>query len=313
VFGVTLQGRFFAYHWIPLLPTATLLGAVSLHSIRARVPTLAGLSCAAVILHSLAPIALEEARFAAWVAGRMSTDTYYDGYGEPGDDMKAVRWLRETGQPGDMYVFGWQGGVAWLSGRQIVSRFGFSMPLMIGEGSDLRVRYRQELLAALMSTPPRYILVGPQSERIIGTRMTIDDFPELAALVNRNYSRFSIRIDHLRQSAMRTHPGRALGSRAVYPIGCGRRGAHPCPCRVRLRASPDRCPAVRRFPALPTVELDRQHAPTSLVGYRGSDGRGFVAELAVSRRSDRHHRIHGLRPGMAGGRRSSRLLPGGTD
>ena len=185
--GVILQGRFYAYHWLPLLPAATLLGAVSLHEIRSRIPTLAHVTCTVIALHCLAPIALEEARFVSWMAGLTTRDAYYDAYGEPGDDMKAVRWLREEGQPGDVYVFGWQGAVAWLSERRIVSRFGFSMPLMIGEGLEVRERYRGELLAALRATPPRYILVGTQSERIIGARVTIADFPELSDLVSGGY------------------------------------------------------------------------------------------------------------------------------
>jgi hypothetical protein len=187
VLGVTLQGRFFAYHWLPMLPAATLLGAVSLHEIRSKMPALAHVTCAVIVLHCLAPIALEEARFLSWAAGRTSTEAYYDAYGEPGDDMRAVRWLRDHGQPGDVYIFGWQGAVSWLSERRIVSRFGFSMPLMIGEGSEIRARYRNELLAALRATPPRYILVGTQSERIIGRVLTAADFPEFADLLQHDY------------------------------------------------------------------------------------------------------------------------------
>ena len=47
--------------------------------------------------------------------------------------------------------------------------------------------YRAELLEALRATPPGYILVGAQSERIIGRSMTIDDFPELPTLVPHGY------------------------------------------------------------------------------------------------------------------------------
>lgn len=185
--GVVLQNRFFAYHWLPLLPAATLLGAVGLHDVRLRMPALAHICCAVIVVHCLAPLVLEEARFASWMIGHTSTASYYDAYGQAGDDMKAVKWLQENGRPGDVYVFGWQGGVAWLSSRQTVSRFGFSMPLMVGDGEGIRARYRDELLEALAATPPRYILVGPQSDRIIGARVSLADFPELADLVSRRY------------------------------------------------------------------------------------------------------------------------------
>jgi hypothetical protein len=138
-------------------------------------------------MHCLAPIALEEARFVYWMTGAGTRDAYYDGYGEPGNDLRAIRWLRERGRPGDVYLFGWQGAIPWLSERRVVSRFGFSMPLMIGEGLDVREKYRAELLDALRATPPEYILVAPQAEQIIGAKMTLEDFPDLANLVRTRY------------------------------------------------------------------------------------------------------------------------------
>ncbi len=184
---VTAQNRFFAYHWLPILPAATLLGAVGLHALRARSTALACVTWTVILVHCLAPILLEEARFISWLTGRIDRAAYYDGYGQPGDDMKAVEWLRHQGQPGDVFVFGWNGDIAWLSARRIVSRFGFSMPLLMGPEPEVRSAYRKELLSVLAAAPPRYIIVGTQSAQIIGTVMTLDDFPELADLVLTSY------------------------------------------------------------------------------------------------------------------------------
>ena len=74
-----------------------------------------------------------------------------------------------------------------MSERRVVSRFGFSMPLMIGEGLEIREKYRAELLDALNKTPPVYVVVAPQSEQIIGARLTIEDFPGLADFVRARY------------------------------------------------------------------------------------------------------------------------------
>jgi hypothetical protein len=186
--SVALQNRFYAYHWLPLVPAATLLATRALHEIRSRIPALADVTFAIVLLQCLAPVVLEEARFAAWIVGRIDHDAYYDAYGEAGNDMRAVRWLGEEAQPGSVFVFGWHSGVPWLSGRQTVSRFGYSLPLMMGEGHPVRARYRAELLEALAATPPRYIIVGTQSERILGARLTIEDFPELADVIRRGYT-----------------------------------------------------------------------------------------------------------------------------
>jgi hypothetical protein len=186
-FSVVVQNRYYAYHWLPLLPAATLLGAVALHDLAARTRVFVSLVLGAVLLHCLAPIGLEEARFAGWLAGRIDRDAYYTAYGAPGDDMKAVRWFRESAQPGTVFVFGWHPVVPWLSERQSVSRFGYSLPLLMGNGLDIRDRYRAEALDALRAAPPRYIIVGTQSEHILGNSMTIADFPALAELVNRSY------------------------------------------------------------------------------------------------------------------------------
>jgi hypothetical protein len=150
--------------------------------------------CSVLLLTCAAPIVFEQSRFAAWQLGAIDRDAYYDAYGEPGSEMKAVRWLRTEGRPGKVFVFGWNASIAWLSEREIVSRFGFSMPLLTGGREDIRSRYRAEVLAALRSDPPAYIVEGTVAEQIVGTHLTIDDFPELADLV-RNAYREVVRFD----------------------------------------------------------------------------------------------------------------------
>jgi 4-amino-4-deoxy-L-arabinose transferase-like glycosyltransferase len=193
---VALQNRFYAYQWLPMLPAWTLLGAAALHHIRSRVPTLAAITAGVILLHCLAPIVLEEARFVSWLVGRIDRTAYYDAYGEPGKDMRAVRWLREQGEAGPVFVFGWHSAVAWLSERETVSRFGYSLPLMLGQDLAIRAQYRAEAISALNATPPRYILVGTQSEQILGIQVTVDDFPELAAFIRQSY-REAIRFGSL--------------------------------------------------------------------------------------------------------------------
>jgi Dolichyl-phosphate-mannose-protein mannosyltransferase len=187
VFLVGLQGRFYAYHWLPMLPAMAMLVAVGLHDLSQRSKTFEGIVCSAILLGCVAPICLEGVRFIGWRAGVIDRQEYYIDYGEPGFDMQAVDWLRTTGAPGKIFTFGWHCSVPWLSERQSVSRFGYSLPLMMGEGTAVRSQYRQELIGALNADPPKYIVVGTLSEQILGTRLTIADFPELATLVERHY------------------------------------------------------------------------------------------------------------------------------
>jgi hypothetical protein len=165
------------------------LGAAGVHALLTRTRTLALAVCWVVAVLCVAPIALEEGRFLSWVSGRRSTAAYYDGYGEAGNDMRAVAWLGNHGIAGKIYVFGWNTSVGWLSRRETVSRFGFSMPLLLGEGTPLRSQYRDELLQSLRADPPRYIVVGTQSQQILGRVLTIHDFPELADLIRTSYEK----------------------------------------------------------------------------------------------------------------------------
>jgi len=188
VFLVVLQGRFFAYHWLPLLPAFVVLGAVGARVVVDRIRMLAVASLVVILTGCIAPIAIEQFRFLLWIAGRIDTATYYDGYGEPGSEMRAVEWLRTKGADGKVFVFGWNTGVAWLSHREIVSRFGFSMPLLLGGSVNLRSAYQAELLGALRADIPRYIIVGVQSQRILGWSAATSDFPALANFVQSGYS-----------------------------------------------------------------------------------------------------------------------------
>jgi hypothetical protein len=140
-----------------------------------------------LILSCSAPVLLEAARFAAWSVGAIDRHAYYDAYGEPGADMKAIEWLRTSGAPGKVFGFGFHCGVPWLSGRESVSRFCYALPLMMGESAAIRSQYRAEVLTALNADPPRYIVVGVLSEQILGAVMTMTDFPELNEWVNRRY------------------------------------------------------------------------------------------------------------------------------
>jgi hypothetical protein len=187
IFLVVLQNRYYAYHWLPMIPAVAILGTVGFSGILSRGRTLGYVIGAVTLIHCVTPILLEEIRFVGWMSGRVSRADYYAAYGGPGDEMKAVQWLNDQGKPGTVFVFGWHSGVAWLSGRQTVSRFGYSLPLVMGDGLKVQAQYRAELLDELKSAPPRYMLVGTQSQRIVGKTVTLADFPELESIIQRDY------------------------------------------------------------------------------------------------------------------------------
>jgi hypothetical protein len=182
-----------------MIPAAAILGTVGFSGILSRTRTLGYVIGGVTLIHCVTPIILEEIWFVGWMSGRLDRADYYAAYGGPGDEMKAVQWFNDQGKPGTVFVFGWHSGVAWLSGRQTVSRFGYSLPLMMGDGLEIQSHYRAEVLENLNATPPRYILVGTQSEQILGNRAALIDFPELASIVRRRYrqiARFGNLIIH---------------------------------------------------------------------------------------------------------------------
>jgi hypothetical protein len=184
---VTWQGRFYAYHWLPMLPAMTVLAAIGVRALAQRAPAVGQIAAAILLLSCAASILLEGARFLAWQVGAIDRSAYYDGYGEPGADMRAVEWLETKAGPGKVFGFGFNCGVPWLAGRASVSRFCYALPLMMGQGTSVQSQYRAEALDALAVDPPRYIIVGTLSQQILGAELTIADFAELQSLVQRRY------------------------------------------------------------------------------------------------------------------------------
>lgn len=184
--AVWLQGRFFGYHWLPAMPAVALLAVIGLRVLTTASAQAATIAAVLLLGVVAAPVLYEESRFARWMLGRMPTEAYYDAYGQSGPEMRAVDWMRHHADPGSVFVFGWNPGIAWLTGRTTISRFGFSMPLISGP-DDVRRRYLEEALSSLRRDPPDYFIEGDLSARILGREATLGEVPQLAAFVERGY------------------------------------------------------------------------------------------------------------------------------
>ena len=200
---VALQNRFFEYHWVLLLPPSVLLGAVGFHAAfagwqdhRGESPTtlrppgavLAFLLFLLLLVHvSVRPL-YDVASWASFAMGLRTANDYYARFpiarSEAGSDMLAADYLRKrTTEDDRVAVWGWNVSVIYLAGRRSASKFGYSMPLILGDGTELRERYRREFLADLRATRPLYIVVAPQAEEVLGRSYGLAEFPELEFLV----------------------------------------------------------------------------------------------------------------------------------
>jgi hypothetical protein len=202
-FCVILQGRFFTYHWLVIYPPAAFFCAVGFHALFFRSSTsapneslrphgplrvIASMLLLVLIFHATVRPTLEVVNWLAFVSHRVSREQYYAGFGVPGPEMQAADYLLDrTGEDDRVFIWGWDTTILYLSDRQTISRFGFSMPLVMGEGTTQREAYRQEFLESLYTNPPVYIVVAPQSDVVLGGHYDLSNFGQLAEFVSSRY------------------------------------------------------------------------------------------------------------------------------
>ncbi len=192
---VMLQGRFFLYHWLPTLPPMVILAAIGIARVvaelrevdRSAVPGIRWLAAGVGLMllgHTIVRPTVETGRWLAWSVGAISRDQYEAGFGSPAEDLAVARYLREHSEPSDgVVIWGWNSAVLFLSQRISPTRFGYSMPLMMGDGHPIQERYRTEFLCALEDSPPRYIVVGSLSTQILHGTYHLEDFPAFHRMV----------------------------------------------------------------------------------------------------------------------------------
>ena len=84
-----------------------------------------------------------------------------------------------------------------MADRQSPTRFDWSMPLLMGGGTDFRDMFRQEFLYHLASNPPRWIVVAPLSELLLGGKFTEQDFPAFADFLDHYYVERTKIVNHV--------------------------------------------------------------------------------------------------------------------
>ncbi|MGH8550204.1 MAG: ArnT family glycosyltransferase [Methylococcales bacterium] len=197
---VMLQNRFFTYHWMPLFPAVVISAAIGLHTLFeslnagcAKVQNLRNWMIGSLLLvlvfHVSALPAYEVLHWLAYLTNQSGSERYFKHFGEPADDIAMARLLSGMTRPDDQVViFGWNSAILFLSQRTSPTRFGFSMPLLQGTpDSPWFTRYRHEFMQALHSRRPVAIVVGTQSQLLLGSTFTLADFPEFAEFVRDCY------------------------------------------------------------------------------------------------------------------------------
>ena len=201
---VFVQGKFWVYHWLPAYPPITLLAGLGLWSLvenekgssegpqLAYSPLLVGFALLASGVF-IAQVGYQPGRsvgrFAKLALGRIDLGEYYSRFVEweyvANDAIEAGHYIAARTRPQDgVVVFGHEATVNFVSGRPSPTRFTYAMPLTVG--GDRQTAYRSEYVRTLREKPPTYIVSGLHQRSADKQRM-LREFPELSALVAKNY------------------------------------------------------------------------------------------------------------------------------
>jgi hypothetical protein len=174
--GVLIQAKFFLYHWLAVLPFVALLGgrgltiaACSLAANRGRLGAAAGFVGIVAVLLVLSPDVTDTAvsqwqgvqQYFSGPLARNAFNLRFGGY-DVGTysylaDDEVARYVAARTKPNDtIYVYGYEGLVYLIAGRESASRFFYVFPVI---STWTPPAWRNEFYADLRTKQPRYILV----------------------------------------------------------------------------------------------------------------------------------------------------------
>ncbi len=204
--NVIVQGKFFDYHYLPMLaPSASIAGlgaAALLHRALSRIDrrelrTLAVTALLALVVvvtpiggrfRDLGRVAFTGQTIDQYIASRRE-------YAFPDYNVREVRQvaklLRETTTPEQrVFLWGYEPTINVRAQRRTVSRFLYNFPFRMGEVGS---KYEAELMSSLRDRPPDVVVVtsGDRFPGLVGTykdsAMLLAEFHELNTFVTERY------------------------------------------------------------------------------------------------------------------------------
>jgi hypothetical protein len=211
-----LQGKFFPYHWLVLVPALGLAAGAGLERLAAALArwlgpgparTLAGLVIVYLLFtYGQAWHFIERSyRTRDYLEGRITLAQYYARFNTAGPDGKGDFNLLASAAAADrarrmvpagetLLVFGYEPIVNYLAARPAPTRFEIDYPLTFTPASDRsrrqRERWRAEFMRDLEARPPAVVvLVDNDVNRLEPETSMVQaqTFPEFIQWLNRNY------------------------------------------------------------------------------------------------------------------------------
>ncbi|UCG44092.1 MAG: glycosyltransferase family 39 protein [candidate division WOR-3 bacterium] len=197
------QGKFFMYHYLPLLPALVIAASGGAGVLVRLRPRLVGLPLLAVLTGAVAAVLSVETSYprrfhhlARVATGRSTVRQYWmSGHEKPDfclrDDITLADYIRENTKPGDrVFLWGYEPLVYFLSRRPVVSRFIYTYPLVVAWAP---AALRQELMDELRQAPATLFVVahGDSTPHVMGHGLdsyrTLQQFTELRTYVDEHY------------------------------------------------------------------------------------------------------------------------------
>jgi 4-amino-4-deoxy-L-arabinose transferase-like glycosyltransferase len=207
--SVWVQGKFYTYHWLPMLPPLALLAGQGLRTIARAVgdassPRTGRAVAAAMALVVALLLGIQYWRTLAWpirhLAGRVSQVELLARYNHYGDfslaaDREAAAYVGDrTGAGETIFIWGFEPLVYFLADRQPASRFIYTVPLVTKWSPP---EWQNELIRDLAEQPPSYILIL-HNDRLPWMTGRSDDsaaqllsFPALTRVLDERYEKES--------------------------------------------------------------------------------------------------------------------------
>jgi 4-amino-4-deoxy-L-arabinose transferase-like glycosyltransferase len=203
--SVWVQGKYYTYHWLPVLPPLCLLAG---HGMRAAGALLrrsasrpaAIALCAVAVLSVLTPLALAYWRSVGWplrhLAGKVEREAFLDRYDRYGDfslgaDREVAAFMQGSTLPSDhVFVWGFEPLIYFLADRPPASRFIYTVPLVTQWSPT---EWRAELLRDLADRRPAIIVVTHgdrlpwMTGRLDDSAAQLAEYPELKTLLETSY------------------------------------------------------------------------------------------------------------------------------
>jgi 4-amino-4-deoxy-L-arabinose transferase-like glycosyltransferase len=201
--GITLQSKYYPYHFAPLLAPLALLAAFGMapatkSGLRFRrwMRATATLIAVAIVVVNLVPLAPGAWRWARYVTGQMTPGRYYaqfdikTDYDLQGCRRAAERVKKMTGPDDTIMVWALDPLINYLAERMPPSRFAGHYPLTRGELNPYEAEWRREFMQDIKAHPPELFLIADHDQNNLMPMSSlhyIDEFPEFKAFLSENY------------------------------------------------------------------------------------------------------------------------------